>query len=41
MDESKKCENEGCGKYSIYVHGWFLPWLDQLREKGELRQGKS
>ena len=27
--------------YSLYVHGYFLPWLDSQREKGLLKQGKQ
>ena len=27
--------------YSYYIHGYFLPWLQQLRDAGELHQGES
>ena len=26
-------------KYSLYVHGYFLVWLDQQRREGKLKQG--
>ena len=26
-------------KYSLYVHGYFLVWLDQQRKEGKLKQG--
>jgi len=26
-------------KYYLYVHGYFLPWLDQQRREGKLKQG--
>ena len=26
-------------KYSLYVHGYFLVWLDQQREECKLKQG--
>ena len=27
-------------KYHLYIHGYFLPWLDQQRMEGGLKQGK-
>ena len=27
-------------KYSLYIHGYFLPWLDQQRKAGKLKSGK-
>ena len=30
MTQCKMCENDP-EKYSLYVHGYFLPWLDQQR----------
>ena len=26
--------------YSLYVHGYWLVWLDQQRKAGKLKQGK-
>ena len=26
-------------KYSLYLHGYFLVWLDQQRKEGKLKQG--
>ena len=42
-DYSQKCESlESIGeKYSHYVHGYFIPWLQQQREAGLLKKGKS
>ena len=27
-------------KYTYYVHGYFLPWLDKQRADGKLKKGK-
>ena len=37
----KKCKayEEDRYKYSLYVHGYFLVWLDQQRKEGKLKQG--
>lgn len=39
MEECKLYVND-YKKYSIYVHGYFLPLIDQKRRDGELKQGK-
>ena len=28
------------GKFSLYIHGYFLPWLDQQRKAGKLKKGR-
>ena len=40
MLQCKQLEDE-YEKYSLYVHGYFLPWLQQQREAGSLQQGRS
>ena len=40
MDKSFDYQYD-CKNYSHYVHGFLLPWLEQLREAGHLTQGKS
>ena len=27
-------------KYSVYVHGWLIPYLDKMRREGRLTKGK-
>ena len=39
MEVCQKLENN-FEKYSIYVHGYFLPWLAQEREAGNLKKGR-
>ena len=43
MSQCKKFEDdsleEDLQNYSLYVHGYFLIWLDLQREAGKLRQG--
>ena len=34
-----KAYEEDCYKYSFYVHGYFLVWLEQQRKEGKLKQG--
>ena len=34
-----KAYEEDRYKYSLYVHGYFLVWLDQQRKEGKLKQG--
>ena len=38
MAKCKAYENDHY-KYSLYVHGYFLVWLDQQRREGKLKQG--
>ena len=38
MSKCKKHENNP-EKFSLYVHGYFLVWLDQQRQQGNLTQG--
>ena len=39
MDECKKHENNW-RKYSLYVHGYFIPWLQMQRETNSLVEGR-
>ena len=39
MKENRSKEHEF--NYSLYVHGYFLPWLDWMRNAGQLKKGKS
>ena len=39
MEVCQKLENN-FEKYSIYVHSYFLPWLAQEREAGNLKEGR-
>ena len=36
MSKCKKFENDP-KNYSIYIHGYFLVWLDQQRKAGKLK----
>ena len=27
-------------KYSLYVHGWLIPYIDKMRREGRLTKGK-
>ena len=40
MDSCEKYEHGDPEDYWKYVHGYFLPWLDEQRQKGKLRYGK-
>ena len=40
MEECKKYENSN-NNYSTYVHGYFLPWLQQQRDAGNIVESKS
>ena len=42
MDSCAKYESkfDECNKYSIYVHGAWLPYLQEQKEKGLLKEGK-
>ena len=39
MSKCKAYENDQY-KYSLYVHGYFLVWLDQQKKEGKLKQSK-
>ena len=39
LADCKKFEDD-FEKYSLYVHGFFIPWLQLQREKGKLKQGR-
>ena len=36
----RKCMNDP-EKYHYHVHGFFIPWLDEQRALGKLKQGKD
>ena len=40
MMECKDLKNS-FDQYSLYVHGYLLPWLDEQRQNGLLKQGKK
>ena len=40
MKECKSYENDST-KYSLYVHGWWLPHLEKMKKEGLLKEGKS
>lgn len=33
--------NDNIGNYTLYVHGYFLPWLMIQRDQGNFREGKT
>ena len=39
MAKCKQLENDR-KIFTLYIHGYFLPWLDQQRKAGKLKQGK-
>ena len=39
MNQCKQYE-EDHDKYSLYIHGFWLVWLDRQREAGVLKHGK-
>ena len=41
-DLMKECQgyHDSVIFYSNYIHGYFIPWLDQQRAAGKLKQGK-
>ena len=39
MEACKSLEDQW-HKYSLYVHGYLLPWITQQREEGKLKLGK-
>ena len=40
MEDCKAKEDGEIGQYSLYVHGYWLPWLEMEREAGNLVQGR-
>ena len=38
--EQCKTYRKNARKYSLYIHGYLLPWFQLQREAGKLRQGK-
>ena len=40
MEDCKKFYNNP-EKYSLYVHGYFIPWLEEQRQKGLIYDGKQ
>ena len=41
MEWCKTFEFGDLGEYSVYVHGYWLPWLAKQRQAGKLKKGKS
>ena len=39
MAQCKEFENDRI-RYSLYIHGYLLPWFDQQRKAGKLKQGR-
>ena len=33
-----RLNEEDVQQYSLYVHGHFIPWVDKLRQNGEIRE---
>ena len=40
MLKCRKCMNDP-NNYHYHVHGFFIPWLDEQRALGKLKQGKD
>ena len=41
MEENKQFEKlNNFENYSIFIHGYLVPWFGQLRETGSIVQGK-
>ena len=40
MDSCKLFKYGKCDQYSLYIHGYLLPWHQQQRELGKLTVGK-
>ena len=38
--DCKAQEDNNFGNYSSYVHGWWIPLLETMRQEGKLKQGK-
>ena len=36
-----KAYEKNQAKYSLYVHGYFIPWLEQQRRDGKLEKGEN
>ena len=42
MEKCKKYENDDdFSKYSLYIFGYWLPYLEELKKKGLLNEGQS
>ena len=41
-DYMERCRlhRDDCKKYSLYTHGYLIPMLDRMRQKGQLYYGK-
>ena len=39
MKQNESFENDPL-KYSLRIHGYLIPWLDQQRERGNLKEGE-
>ena len=40
LQHCKSFEND-CEKFSLYINGYWLPWLEQQRAQGKLQTGKD
>ena len=40
MEECKKEEDDFLN-YTLYIHGYLLPWLEELRKRGRIKKGNS
>ena len=40
QQECRALEDDDHVKYSLYVYGYFIPWLEQQRDDGKLTYGK-
>ena len=40
MDKCKQYEHGTPEDYGKYVHGYFIPWLNEQRKTGKLKQSK-
>lgn len=41
MQSYKEYQFDEPEHYSLYVHGYWIPWIKQQREMGELKQGQK
>ena len=40
MEKCKNLEKDDVSQFRLYVHGYWIPWLQEQRELGLLKQGK-